>query len=201
MNTHLKTIWLAGLLAALTACAGAPRPEPTRLLLGYDGPTPAANVATGRTLVVRAVSMPDYLDRRDIVYRNGAVVGQFADAVWAERPGKSITRYLAQALASLRSDYAVQALTTASGVAPDAALSIVIDRFEADGGAAVQLRAGWTLTAPGKTLAAGRLQADVPLSAATAAATVAAMQKALSIAAADLAQTLPRVAAVADKSP
>lgn len=200
MNTRLKTILFAGLLAALTACAGATRPEPARLLLSYDGPVPAAAVS-GRTLVVRAVSMPDYLDRRDIVYRNGAVVSQFADAMWAERPGKSITRYLAQALAAQRSDYTVQALTTASGVAPDAALSIVIDRFESDGGAALQLRAGWTLTAPGKTLAAGRLQADVPLPAATAAGTVAAMQKALSIAAADLAASLPKVAATTEKSP
>jgi uncharacterized lipoprotein YmbA len=171
----MKKALLTAVVLGLAACASTPHTEPTRLLLSYDGAAPIASTAKA-TLVVRAVTVPDYLDRRNLVYRSGAELKEYPDAQWAERPAKAITRYLTQALSAQRSDYAVQALTTASGVAPDAALTLVIDRFEAEQGGTVQLRGSWTLTAPGKILASGRLDADATTSPTSASTTVAAMQ-------------------------
>lgn len=191
----LRPILLLASAALLAGCFSATRPEPVRLLLSYDGPAPMASAAAARTLVVRAVSVPDYLDRRPIVRRDGATLQEQPGAVWAERPGKAITRYLSQALAAQRPDYLVQPLTTASGTAPDAALSVVVDRFEPQGSGAVQLRGSFTVTAPGRVLGSGRFDADVPMAASDAAGQVRAMQQALEIASAGLAKALPTLAA------
>ena len=179
---------IAGLL--LTGCAATPTAEPRRLLLSYDGPAAVADTAKA-VLVVRAVTVPDYLDRREIVRRDGVALVAYDDAVWAERPARAITRYLTQALDAARGDYRVQPLTSASGTAPEAALTLVIDRFEAEGSGPVQLRGHWSLTRPGKVIASGRLDADAEVAGGSAAATVAAMQQALGKASAALAASLP----------
>ena len=187
-----KTLLFAAAIT-LSACVTTPQTDIRQMLLSYDGPSPQATKAK-TILVVRAVSVPDYLDRRDVVYRRGAELKAYPDAEWAERPAKAISRYLSQALAAQRSDYQVQALTTASGVAPDAALTVVINRFESQESGKVQLRGNWNLTTLGKVLAAGRFDADASESSDSASATVAAMQQALSAASSLLAQALPPVA-------
>ena len=62
--------WRAGaalaLLSLLAACAGAPPPR--LILLSNDvAVAPASDGAQRPVLAVRAVTMPEYLDRRSIV--------------------------------------------------------------------------------------------------------------------------------------
>jgi len=191
MTSRLALLLLSAVL--LSACAAsAPVIEPARLVLAYDGPSAVATPTVRRTLVVRAVTVPDYLERRSLVYRDGVELKEYPNAVWAERPGKAITRYVTQALDAQRNDYAVQPLTTASGVVPDAALTLVIDRFEAEGQGPVKLRGSWSLSAPGALIASGRFDADASLAQATAAGNVAAMQRALAEASGKLAKDLPQ---------
>ena len=105
--------------------------------------------------------------------------------------GKAVTRFISQALAAQRSDYNVQSFTTASGVSPDAALTIAIERFEPDESGVLQLHGSWRLTATAQVLASGRLDAEATLAAATAADSVAAMQQALMTAVKTLVADIP----------
>lgn len=181
--THPCLKWLAVLSITLlaSACAGPQQATPRRLLLSYEGPAPEQSELVRPRLVVRAVTVPDYLDRRQLVYRaEGAELRQYEQVEWAERPAKAVTRWLTQALAARRGDYAVLALTTPDGRAPDATLSLSLDAFEPGRDGVLHLRGSWAYARhaepAGRT---GRFDADVPLAAATPEASMAAMQQAL----------------------
>ncbi len=185
------------LLTLLTACASSTRQaEPKRLLLRYDGPVNAAPATPRPRLVVRAVSIPDYLDRRELAQRLGAhEVKAMAGAVWAERPSKSITRWIAQALAAQRSDASIEAYSTADGRAPDAVLALTLEGFEPGVDGLVHLRGSYVYALQGKTASVtGRFDADAAQAATTPETSVAALQEALAIAVKLLAATLPPLA-------
>lgn len=184
---------LAGLL--LSACLAPQVAAPRRLLLSYEGAAPVESTAARPRLVVRAVSVPDYLDRRHLIYRaDGAELRQHEQAEWAERPGKSITRWLTQALAAQRADYAVLAYTTPDGRAPDATLSLNLDAFETGSDGLLRLRGSWAFAPHSeKTSLTGRFDADIRPAAATPDAVVAAMQQALQAATLNLVERLPRL--------
>ena len=177
----------------MLALASAQQAPPRRLLLAYEGAPPVETVAVRPRLVVRAVSVPDYLDRRELVYRSGdAELRQHEAAEWAERPAKAITRWLAQALAAQRGDYAVLAYTTPDGRAPDATLSVNLDGFETGGDGLLRLRGSWAYAAHAQAASlTGRFDADVRPASGGPDATVAAMQQALQEASARLAERLP----------
>lgn len=179
-------------LLGLSACTSPQREPPRRLLLSYEGPAPAEVSASRPRLVVRAVAVPDYLDRRNLVYRaDGAELRQHEQAEWAERPAKAITRWLSQALAAQRPDYAVLALTTPDGRAPDATLSLNLDAFERGRDGVLRLRGSWAFARHAETAGlTGRFDADVPAGA-DADAIVAAMQAALRQALMALVDRLP----------
>jgi len=198
MNLKTFTPMLALLLVA---CAGnSTRAEPKRLLLSYDGPAAQAALTPQPRLVVRAVGVPDYLDRRELVRRVSATEIKRDDtAFWAERPGKSITRWVALALAAQRSDYSVESYTTADGRAPDALLAITLDDFEPDANGTVRLRGSWVYAPYGKVATkSGRFDADAALTDGSAEAHVAALQQALHIGVKMLAAELPAAMAAVE---
>lgn len=185
---------LAALLA-LTACASStPRSEPKRLLLAYDGPAAAVPAAPRPRLVVRAVGLPDYLDRRELVRRAAAnEIVRDEGAIWAERPAKAITRWVTLALAAERGDYAVESYTTADGRAPDALLALTLEGFEPGADGTVRLRGSWVYAPNGsKATQSGRFDADAPTSSGSAEASVEGLQRALAAAVKALAAQLPR---------
>jgi len=189
------------LTASLVACAGSgPRTEPRRLLLAYEGPTAAAPSTARPRLVVRAVSVPDYLDRRELVRRVGASeIVRDEGAFWAERPGKSITRWVTLALAAQRSDYTVEGTTTADGRAPDAVLALTLDGFEPGADGVLRLRGSWIFALYGKVATeSGRFDADAPVADASPEASVAALQAALGSAVTALAARLPKAVSAAE---
>lgn len=202
MNSHKKRVLLATLIAfGLSACAGgATRTEPKRLLLSYDGPAAVATSAARPRLVVRGVNVPDYLDRRELVRRvNANEIVSDDSALWAERPAKSITRWVTQALAAQRADYAVESFTTADGRAPDAVLALTLDGFEPGVDGTLRLRGSWVFAPNGKvTTHSGRFDAEAMTANRSAEANVAALQKALETAIKTLAAQLPQAVLAAE---
>lgn len=195
---HLKPVIqsLAALLVlALTACASnTPSTEPKRLLLAYEGPVASVPTQPRPRLVVRAVGLPDYLDRRELVRRAGAnEIVRDDGAIWAERPAKAITRWVTLALAAQRSDYAVESYTTADGRAPDALLALTLEGFEPGPDGTVRLRGSWIYAPSGsKATQSGRFDADAETRGSTAEASVAGLQLALGTAVKTLAGQLPQ---------
>lgn len=184
------------LLALLSGCAGSSnkRAEPKRLLLSYAGPVAETTAASPRArLVVRGVSVPDYLDRRELVRRRGSVeVVRDSGAVWAERPAKSITRWITAALAAQRSDYNVESYTTVDGRAPDAVVAIALEGFEPGSDGTLRLRGSWIYAVNGKVASkAGRFDADAPVADDSPESYIAALQQALASASNALASELP----------
>jgi uncharacterized lipoprotein YmbA len=193
-GAKLRTACALGLLTLLGACSSGPAPR--LMLLGgdvapgsYTAGT-AAGTAQRQLLVVRTVTMPEYLDRRAMLYRSSdAELKRFPDAVWAERPGESVTRLLGEQLAAGLPGWDVRSFTTAGETPPALALNVMLESFEpgpADGGGyALRLRGAWNLS--GSIKADGRISADVPMSTLDATSTVAAMRTALKQAAAGIA--------------
>lgn len=191
---HLKML-MTVLALTLAACSsGAIRAEPKRLLLAYDGPAAAVPATPRPRLVVRGVSVPDYLDRRELVRRVGASeIVQDPNAYWAERPAKAITRWVTQALAAQRADYATESFTTADGRAPDALLAITVEGFEPGADGMLRLRGSWIFAPNGKVATqSGRFDADAMTADASSEASVAALQQALGSAVKTLAAQLPQ---------
>lgn len=198
-SRHGLAATVLGLSAAvvLGGCTpGAVRQEPRRLLLSYQGALPQTPATPLPRLVLRAVSVPDYLDRRELVRRVGAVeVVRNDGAVWAERPSKAITRWVALALGAQRSDYAVESYTTADGRAPDALLAITLEGFEPGADGTLRLRGSWVFAPNGqRTSLSGRFDADAPTGSGSAEASVAALEQALGNAVKTLASQLPAAA-------
>lgn len=191
----MRPMLLLSLLALLLAgCASrAAQSEPQRLLLAYDGPVAAAPDTPRPRLVVRGISLPDYLDRRELMRRSGPnTVEPLPGAVWAERPGKAMTRWVAQAIAAKRSDVTVEAYSTSDGRAPDAVLALTLERFEPGVDGVMRLRGSYVYALQGKpAMLSGRFDADAPMTAITAEASVAALQSALALAVQALVATLP----------
>lgn len=184
MTSYFRPVCLGtalALSALLAACAGAPPPR--LMLLSNDVAVPPASAMMQRPmLVVRTVTVPEYLDRRSILYRSAdAELKRFPDQVWAERLGESVTRWMALQLAADLLAYEVEAFGAASEKAPTLALNMELQSFEPDvsagGGAVLRLRGTWHLA--GGAVTDGRLSADVPMATLDAAATVAAMRTAL----------------------
>lgn len=182
-------------LSLLSACAGsATRAEPKRLLLRYEGPAAQITAAERPRWVVRTVVLPDYLDRREILRRvNGNEVEAMEGAIWAERPAKAITRYVAEALAAQREDVTIEPYTTTDGRTPDAVLAITLEGFEPDAQGAVHLRGQYVYAQFGRaSTLSGRFEADAPGAALTPEASITALQSALTVVVNTLAAALPK---------
>ena len=201
MNKTLNTLSLLFVALTLAACASkGPSNEPKRLLLSYDGPVAAAPAAPRPRLVVRSVGVPDYLDRRELMRRvSAAEIVRDETAFWAERPSKAITRWVTQALAAQRSDFAVESFSTADGRAPDAVLALTLDSFEPGADGTLRLRGSWIYVPNGKLAAqSGRFDADAATANNSAEASVAALQLALASAVKTVAEQLPKASFAAE---
>ncbi|MDR3415205.1 MAG: PqiC family protein [Nevskia sp.] len=185
-TTVLRT-GLAVALCGLAACAAAPPPR--LMLLSNDTALPPPAADTQRPLlVVRTVALPEYLDRRAVIYRSGdAELQRFPDTIWAERLGMSVTRWMAQQLTADLPAYDVQAFSAMGNTAPALTLNLELESFEPSAvtASALHLRGSWHLS--GSATAEGRIAADVPMSVLDPDGTVAAMRVALTQAAADIA--------------
>jgi uncharacterized lipoprotein YmbA len=106
MTSPRRTAMLAALLALLLALAACTSNDPPPLLLTLPAPpVPAAAAAqppagtAPRTLVLRRVSLPEYVLTRRVRYRDSASsLADWPNTYWAERIEVAVTRALAEAL-------------------------------------------------------------------------------------------------------
>lgn len=180
---NLRSPRRAAALSALLLLAACAAPQPRLLLLSNAvALPPPAGGAPRPLLVVRTVALPEYLDRRAVIYRSSdAELKRFEGVIWAERPGESVTRWVALQLAADLPGYQVEAFTVNGDRSPGLALNIDLQSFEPDATAgspaSLRLRGNWHLS--GAATDDGPLAADVPMNSLDGPAAVAAMRSAL----------------------
>jgi uncharacterized lipoprotein YmbA len=141
----------------LAACAGPTRPTSFYTLT----PTaePAGRAAAGLVVGLGPLTLPQYLDRPDIVTRAGENEMRLADFhKWAEPVEPMLTRVLAEDLYRLLGARDVIPLPQRRDVALDRTVEVDVGRFDADQAGRVVLDARWRVyDATGeRVLATGR---------------------------------------------
>jgi len=186
-----QALW--GLLAvvAVTGCSGT---QPRLFVLT---PIPAGNgPARGRgnrAISVQPVTMPDYLDRPEIVsYASTNELSASRDDQWAERLPTNITRVLAENLSVLLGTDRVQVMPSRRGDRTDYEVSVAFDRFSRAASGQCVLDAQWAILdgATQKTLARDRTRIATPVADGGYPALVAAMNENLTALSRDIAEAI-----------
>jgi uncharacterized lipoprotein YmbA len=134
-------------LFALAGCGSAPTARYYVLSPLEEGVKNAPPAQTRNlAVVVASVRLPQYLDRTEIVTRDGASRLQLADfAQWGGSLRQDMTRVLVGNLGQLLGSDRVVAAGSAPRAAPDYRVEVEILRFERAADGRVQLAARWWL--------------------------------------------------------
>jgi len=138
------------LLLCLTACGTTP-PKQYYLLTasaeaGHSGPQKELRVSLG------PVTLPEYLDRSQIVTRRGATQLHLADDQrWAEPLKQNFTRVLAEDLSARLGAGQVNLYPAREVGKIDYRVTVDVTRFDADDQGQVMLTAVWTIHDGGRT--------------------------------------------------
>lgn len=166
-------------LAALIGCASS-EPPPRLFLLtpvpvDAAPPSPARNIAVG----VSAVTVPEYLDRPEIVVRSpGTEVRTVESARWAERLTINASRVVVENLGIMLNSREVVFLPARYRPALKYEVGVDLMRFELQGENSAVLVARWTISQPdGTVLRSGQMTAAEPVNGSGAEASVAAMSR------------------------
>jgi uncharacterized lipoprotein YmbA len=180
---------LALLGVAIAGCAGTPAPGWHSLVPAAAGAAAAAPSPVKQTLVVGMVSLPDEVDRPQLVVRNASGTPALLDGErWSEPLKAQLPRSLALALARQLPGTLVMATPGGTLVLPTWRVGVDVQRFELQRGTPDRavLRVVWTLrpggVPDGGAPAAPSLQvfeAAVPATGGHPAALVAAMAAAV----------------------
>ncbi|PWC52661.1 hypothetical protein TSO221_13510 [Azospirillum sp. TSO22-1] len=137
---------LLGLVAASTVagCSGA---EPRLYVLAPMEPDEVAKRGGNRSIGVQLVSLPEYLDRSEIVTHTSAnELRANRDDRWAERLPNNVTRVLAENLSTLLASDRVHVMPSRNGDRADYEVHVDIDRFERAASGQSVLDARWTIS-------------------------------------------------------
>ena len=183
--------------ALLAGCSRSPRVTFYTLdVAGTAESTPFAD----ESVSIGPVSLPDLLDRQQLVVRTSATSVAILEAHrWAESLKSEIPRVIAGNLAGMIKPARVATYQQSSGA--DARYRILIDiqRLELTEGKGVALEALWSIrTVDGNVVQRGRSEVNQPAAAGGYDALVAAQSQALTAVSRDLAVALRTVAAPAD---
>ncbi len=138
----------AAVAFVLTGCLGPGTTRPTRLFVLNATATPAVSSddATDLRLGVGRISLPELLNRPQIVTRTSANKVHIADfSQWAEPLEKSIPRVVSENLARLTGTDQVSVYPWPTQMEVDLRVEIAVIRFEGDTDGAVSLIARWRL--------------------------------------------------------
>ena len=186
-----QALW--GLLAvvAATGCAGT---QPRLFVLT---PIPVGNGAVrsrgNRAIGVQPVTMPDYLDRPEIVsYASTNELSASRDDQWAERLPTNVTRVLAENLSILLGTDRVQVMPSRRSDRTDYEVSVAFDRFSRAASGQCVLDAQWAVldSVMQKTLARDRTRIATPVADGGYPALVAAMNENLTVLSRDIATAI-----------
>ena len=159
INRGRRAVAAAILLSGLAACAAT---RPTAFYTLSSDATPKQPRSTkGMVIGLGPVSLPAYLDRPDIVTREGMNEMRLAEFNrWAEPLEPLLTRIMAEDLYGLLDANDVIPLPQRADIRLDRTVAVDISRFDADDAGAVVLDARWriyrgdgeTLVASGRSL-------------------------------------------------
>ena len=195
----MKAAALALAAAVLAGCGSSP---PARYFT-LDAEAPAAAPAPAveaalYSIVVGPVTVPEAVDRPQLVLRSGANRVELAeDGRWAAPLKSEIPRVIADRLAALLPGTRVATSQQRAATPPDYRVVIDIQRFDSDPGEGATVQALWTVRPVSGTPVGGRSLVTEPAGAGYE-ALVAAHSRALARVAADIAGaiTAARSAAV-----
>jgi uncharacterized lipoprotein YmbA len=142
----VRAVAISFVAALLAACSlGGTSPEPSFYTLASEAPPPAAASAATYLVVVGPVTIPEVVDRPQIVTRTAANrVELHEQARWAAPLRTEIPRVIADALAKRLSGARTATSGQRASGAPDVRVLIDVQRFDSSGeGATVQ--ATWTV--------------------------------------------------------
>jgi hypothetical protein len=153
------------LLLPLAACAG--RSDPNLYVMAPAAARSEAVQDRGPVVAVVRVRMPDYLDRREIVSRQGANALHVADNdQWGEPLDEGVPRVLAENLSHDLAGGRVVAARDAHGLSVPYEYFVTLDSYEPTDGVAV-MRGHWQLRDTGsrQVLAEGVIDQQRPIAA------------------------------------
>jgi uncharacterized lipoprotein YmbA len=162
---------------------------------GGDLPRPAASSKLASTLGV-TVTVPEYLDRLDIVERVGAnELKPSNTAQWGESLSIDATRVVVEDLEALLPPASVVMLPSRSRRSLDYQVDITLVRFEGDARGNSVMAGEWSISASdGHELASGRFARSEPIGQTGFSETAAAMSRNLAAVSADLAAAFKQLA-------
>jgi uncharacterized lipoprotein YmbA len=185
----IRKLCLALCALALVACGSSPT---ARLYTLAADRLPAAPGEPSPTVVIGPISLPEAVDRLQIVRRAEGSRSEPADAHrWAGGFKAEIAGRLAASVARERGLARVVAVPQNSIARPDLVVPVDVQRFDADGFSTVSLDAVWSVRRDGAELAGGRFSRSEPVSAPTYEALVEAHGRLLDALARELAAALP----------
>jgi uncharacterized protein len=185
----MRTAVLALLVLLLAACGSSP---PTRFYaLDAPGAAPGVRALPGPSIAVGPVTVPESVDRVQLVTRRAANEVRIEEfSQWAAPIGVEVARVVAEQLSLQRPDARV-ALSAAAPAQPDYRVTIDVRRFELTPGEGTALDAMWTVSADGKVLKSARAAFTEPASDPSMEALVAAQSRSVVRLARDIAAALP----------
>ncbi|MEW6269291.1 MAG: PqiC family protein [Thermodesulfobacteriota bacterium] len=196
---RLATAAVCAALAVLLGCSAllAPRTEPMQLfVLGAapaDGAGSSGSAGGGSTSIgLGPVTLPGYLDRREIVTRvapNQLRLSQ--NEQWAEPLLENVRSVLAQDLAARLGGATVATFPWAGGFRPDYRVRVDVTRFEPTSAGTAELAARWQVLAGSDVVAARDSSISRPIGDGGTAAAVAALGQALGDLASEIAAAIP----------
>jgi hypothetical protein len=191
MTRNLTAIGLVVALALVAGCGTSPK---VRFYTLSAAETPAAAAAPAKaslTVSVGPVTVPDVVDRLQIVLRIGAnQVERSEFDRWGEELKLAIPRVVAASLAQQIASARVVVYTPSAPTA-DFRVLIAVERFESELGKAVTVEASWSIRPGAKgEPKSGRSVVREPVGAAGYDALVAAHSRALAAISRDIAEAL-----------
>ena len=182
---------LLALAICLLACGG--KSATSQFYVLSPLPQPGLSAGEGMTIGVFPVSMPDYLDRPQIVTRvsdNEIKLDEFSR--WAEPLKDSFTRALVQNLSTLLDTAKVVRTTRSAGVPMALQVGVEVVQFDGTLGGEVVLIVQWgVFEADGKKLLMGKRSSfKEPTGAATYEALVAAESRAVAALSREIAEAI-----------
>jgi uncharacterized lipoprotein YmbA len=189
-RTRVMVVMAAWFVAG---CASSPAVRYYALAARLRPEAAAPNLPAPRVITVGPVVLADYLNHPNVTVRRVSGGAQTLVHLEFDRWGGSfrdaVTRAVIDNLAAELAPQNVLVAPRSDTAAGDLGVSLSINRFERNG-ARVELQGAWFLTdtAARQVRAAGALQASAPVSGGDAAATVAAMSRALETACGELAE-------------
>jgi uncharacterized protein len=143
--------FLAALLLTVVTLAGCASRQADFYTLSTEAPADSTRPVATFKVVVGAATVPELIDRPQIVVRGGANqvdIDEFAR--WAEPLKSQIPRVIAADLAQLLNSQRVSVYPVAGDAASAYRVRANVERFDAQPGEAVTVDVTWTVSPPGK---------------------------------------------------